>query len=113
MQCHKTLELYFVIGSKLYIVDSRTFSIIDENTISYNFVQDEKMPFYTRIDKIEKSAISSLLNISEWSKFIKDFLEDNRTDDEILLEDELKSGDLNVKVEIYNNYYKTLLGLNK
>lgn len=105
--------IFFVIGSKLYIVDSRTFTVIDQDTISYNFVQDEKMPFYTRVDNIEKSVITSLLNFSEWTKFIKDFLEDKRTEDEILLEDQIQNDELKVKVEIYNNYYKTLLGLNK
>ncbi len=105
--------VFFIIGSKLYIVDSRTFTILDEETISYNFMENKMMPFYTRVEKIEKSVISSLLNISEWSTFIKDFLEDKRTEDEVLLEDEIQNETLQVKIEIYNNYYKTLLGLNK
>jgi len=105
--------VFFILGSQLYIVDSRTFTILDQETITYNFTEDEKMPFYTRVENIEKSVISSLLNISEWSKLIKDFLEDDRTEDEILLEDQIESGNFEIKAEIYNSYYKTLLGLNK
>lgn len=104
--------IFFVIGSTTYIVDSKTFAILEKGSLSYNFTQDEKMPFYTRIEKIEKNAFDSVLDYENWLGFLKTFLgDDERTEEQILLEDELESGALQVKGEIYNNYYKTILGL--
>ncbi|WP_072682497.1 plasminogen-binding N-terminal domain-containing protein [Arcobacter sp. LA11] len=107
--------IFFIIGSKVYVVDSKTFAILDEDTISYNFVESEKMPFYTRVEKIEKSEIEKLLN---WKNIVSlkflDFLDDDkRTEEEQLLEDEIESGELVLDGAMYNNYYKTILGINK
>jgi hypothetical protein len=104
--------IFFVIGSTVYVVDTRTFAILEKDAISYNFVEDEKMPFYTRVEKIEKNLVTSLLDVSSWFSFLDDiFGDDERSEDEILLEDEIASGEINVKPEIYNNYYKTILGI--
>ena len=107
--------IFFIIGSKVYIVDAKTFAILDENTISYNFVETEMMPFYTRVEKIEKSKIEKFLNWESIKslKFL-DFLgDDKRSEEEQLLEDEIESGELAFEGELYNNYYKTILGINK
>ncbi len=57
---------------------------------------------------------ASILNFKSWLSYIDSFLgNDDRSEEEILLEDEIKAGDLTVKSAIYNNYYKALLGLKK
>jgi len=104
--------IFFIIGSTTYVVDSKTFAILEKDTVSYNFTQDEKMPFYTRIEKIEKNPFDSVLDYENWLGFLNKYIgDDERTEDQILLEDEIDSGALQVKGEIYNNYYKTMLGL--
>ncbi len=104
--------IFFVIGSTIYIVDTKTFAILEKGSLSYNFTQDEKMPFYTRIEKIEKNPFESILDYENWLGFLKTFLgDDERTEEQILLEDDIESGALQVKGDIYNNYYKTILGL--
>lgn len=104
--------IFFIIGNITYIVDSKTFAILEKDTIAYNFVQDEKMPFYTRIEKIEKNPFDSIIDYKNWLGFLDSFLgDDKRSEEEILLEDEMDKGSLQVKGEIYNNYYKTILGL--
>lgn len=106
--------IFFVIKSQIFIVDSKTFAILEKDTISYNFVEDEKMPFYTRVEKIEKNPFNSLLDYKSWLELINTYLgDDQRTEEEQLLEDEIESGVLSVKGEIYNNYYETLLGIKK
>ena len=106
--------IFFVIKSKVYIVDTKTFALLETDTISYNFVEDEKMPFYTRVEKIEANAFDSILDFKGWLSYIDSFLgNDNRTEEEILLEDQIEAGELTVKGDIYNNYYSTLLGLKK
>ena len=107
--------IFFVIASKVYIVDAKTFAILDEDTISYNFVENERMPFYTRVEKIEKTELEKLVN---WKNIVSlkflDFLDDDkRSEEEQLLEDEIDSGKVVLNGAIYNNYYKTVLGLNK
>lgn len=106
--------LFFIIGSKVYILDTKTFAILDKDNISYNFVEDEKMPFYTRIEKIEKNAIKSALDYKGWFSFIDRFIgDDKRTEEEQLLEDDIEAGELSIKGDIYKNYYETILGINK
>ncbi len=106
--------IFFVIKNKVYIVDSKTFAILDSDTISYNFVENEQMPFYTRIEKIEKNIIKKVTEYTEWFSFLDRFIgNDKRTEDEVLLEDYVKSGELEVKAEIYNDYYEKLLGIKK
>lgn len=106
--------VFFVIGSKVYIVDTKTFAILDTDTISYNFTENEKMPFYTRVEKIEKKALNSILDYENWFSFLTTFLgDDKRSEDERLLEDKIEAGELTVSGDVYENYYKTILGINK
>lgn len=105
--------IFFIIDSSVYIVDTKTFAILEKDTISYNFVEDKKMPFYTRVERIEKNVFKSFLDYKGWLSFIDSFLgDDKRSEEEQLLEDEIEAGELSVKGEIYNNYYKTILGIN-
>ncbi len=104
--------LFFIIKNKVYIVDSKTFAILEQEDIAYNFTQDEKMPFYTRVEKIEENPFESFLDYENWLDSISSFLgDDKRTEEEILLEDEATTQELVVDGRIYNNYYETLLGL--
>ncbi|PLY05701.1 MAG: hypothetical protein C0625_12855 [Arcobacter sp.] len=106
--------IFFVISNKIYIVDAKTFAVLEKGNISYNFVEDEKMPFYTRVEKIEKNPFNSILDYKSWLSYIQQFFgDDKRTEEEQLLEDEIATGELSVKGDIYNNYYEALLGLNK
>lgn len=105
--------IFFVIRSKLYIVDTKTFAILERDTISYNFVEDERMPFYTRVEKIEKNPFNDILDYKNWLAIINSYLTDERSEEEQLLEDEIDAGVLTVKGEIYNNYYETILGIKK
>ncbi len=106
--------IFFIIKSKVYIVDTKTFAVLDTDSISYNFVEDERMPFYTRVEKIEKNAFKSALEYKSWFSFLDTFFgDDKRSEEEQLLEDHIKAGELSVKGDIYNNYYETLLGLKK
>lgn len=104
--------IFFIIKNKVYIVDTKTFAVLETDTISYNFIEDEKMPFYTRVEKIEANPFDSILSFKSWLSYIDSFLgNDKRSEEEILLEDEVAAGELTVKGDIYNNYYQTLLGL--
>jgi hypothetical protein len=105
--------LFFIIKNKIYIVDSKTFAILDQDTISYNFIEDKKMPFYTRVEKIEQLEIEKLFNWKNLKsfKFLSFLGDDERSEEEILLEDEIQAGELSIKGEIYETYYKTLLGI--
>ncbi|XOB61418.1 plasminogen-binding N-terminal domain-containing protein [Campylobacterota bacterium DY0563] len=104
--------IFFVIDSTVYIVDAKTFAILQKDTIAYNFVENKKMPFYTRIEKIESNIINSVLDYKSWLGKIEEFLgADNRTEEEILLEDQIASGELKIDAEVYANYYKTILGI--
>lgn len=106
--------IFFIIKNKIYIVDTKTFAILDSDNISYNFVEEEKMPFYTRVEKIEKSGLKTAMDYKNWFSFLDTFLgDDKRTEEEQLLEDEIESGELAIKGEIYNSYYKTILGIKK
>jgi len=72
------------------------------------------MPFYTRVEKIEANAFDSILDFKGWLSYVDSFLgNDKRSEEEILLEDEIESGELTVKGDIYNNYYEILLGIKK
>ena len=73
------------------------------------------MPFYTRVEKIEKTEIEKLLN---WKSIASlDFLDflgdDKRTEEQQLLEDEIEAGELTLDGAMYNGYYKAILGINR
>ena len=70
------------------------------------------MPFYTRVENIEKNLFTSILDYKSWLGFLeKIFGDDKRSEEEILLEDNISAGELSVKGEVFNNYYETMLGI--
>ncbi len=103
--------IFIVIKSDVYTIDTRTFTILNKQKIS-NISSKSQMPFYTRIENIEANLFTNgwfgWLDFS----FVTDFLEDNRTEEEILYGDltKDKTGDENID---YNTYYTKLLGLKK
>lgn len=104
--------IFFVIDSTVYVVDAKTFAILEKDSISYNFVENKNMPFYTRVENIEKNLMSTIADYKNWFSFLTDiFGDDERTEEEILLEDEISSGNLKIDAEVYSNYYKTILGI--
>lgn len=105
--------IFFIIENKAYIVDAKTFAILDTYTLAYNYLDTEKMPFYTRIEDIEKAPFDLILKSIKELSFLKDlFGDDERSEEEILLEGEMKKDDIVTKNNIYNEYYKSILGLN-
>ncbi len=102
--------LFFIIDNYVYIVDTKTFAILEKESISYNLAEDKIMPFYTRVEKIEANAFTSIFGklFSFSNSLLKD---EKKSEEEQLLEDKIKADDLSMDNEIYNNYYKTLLGI--
>jgi hypothetical protein len=71
-----------VIENTVYVIDTKTFTILESYLINYEN-KDVIKPFYTRIENIEETIFS-------WSYF--DFF----------------SGKKNIS---YNDYYKKILGV--
>jgi len=106
--------IFIVIESTVYILDSRTLAILDKKQIS-NFIGENQMPFYTRVEKIEASIFDA--DVSKWLEIAKKYTNkflgpDTRTEEEILYED-FKSSDNKAEdsKENYTEYYKKLLGV--
>lgn len=101
--------IFIVIKSKVYIVDTRTFAILETKSISY-LSQKEQMPFYTRVQKIEagffSSSWTSWFNFKWFNELIGD--DSEKTDDEIIFGEEAKEKLLKIS---YTEYYSKLLGL--
>lgn len=77
--------IFFVVDSKVYIVDTKTFTIL--NIYSFPFITEEKqMPFYTRVENIEASNF-------DFSSVSIPFIYEGK------------------KALSYDDYYKQLLGL--
>lgn len=74
--------IFMVIENKVYVIDTKTFTILESYLINYEN-KDVIKPFYTRIENIEETIFS-------WSYF--DFF----------------SGKKNIS---YNDYYKKILGV--
>lgn len=87
--------IFIIVDDKVNVIDTKTFTILTTYKINYND-EDSKLPFYTRIEKIEESVFNSLSNIS-----VSDF-----SIDSLLGNDKTSNNELN-----YENYYKKLLGL--
>ncbi|RXJ97607.1 hypothetical protein CRU98_13080 [Arcobacter sp. CECT 8986] len=105
--------IFIVISNKVYIVDSKTFAILDRFSLAYNYLDTDRMPFYTRITGIEESVIDSVWKSIKELSILKDlFGDDERSEEEILLEGEMTKDEIVKKNDIYSNYYKTILGLN-
>lgn len=101
--------IFFVIENYVYIVDTKTFTILKKKPIVY-LPGDLQMPFYTRVEKIESSFFST-----DWFdlSFITDlFGDDDRTEEEMLYGD-LATDKSKEPSKNYTLYYKKLLGLDK
>jgi hypothetical protein len=48
--------IFFVLDNKIFIVDTKTFTILDSYSINYEN-SEATMPFYTRVEKIESSIL--------------------------------------------------------
>ncbi|MDY0051281.1 MAG: plasminogen-binding N-terminal domain-containing protein [Aliarcobacter sp.] len=48
--------IFFVLDNKVYIVDTKTFTILDSYSIAYEN-SEATMPFYTRVEEIESSIL--------------------------------------------------------
>lgn len=76
--------IFMVIENKVFIIDTKTFTILASYAVNYENNAEVKMPFYTRVEEIEDT-------IFNWSFF--DFF----------------SAKKNLS---YNDYYKRILGIN-
>ena len=74
--------IFMVIENKVFIIDTKTFAILDSYAINYENAE-AIMPFYTRVEEIEES----IFNLSYFDFF---------------------SGNKNLS---YNDYYKRILGV--
>jgi hypothetical protein len=74
--------IFMVIENKVFILDTKTFAILDSYAINYENAE-AIMPFYTRVEEIEES----IFNLSYFDFF---------------------SGNKNLS---YNDYYKKILGV--
>lgn len=74
--------IFMVVENKVYIIDTKTFALLESYAISYENTQN-MMPFYTRVEEIE----DSIFNLSFFDFF---------------------SGNKNLS---YNDYYKKILGV--
>jgi hypothetical protein len=48
--------IFFVLDNKIFIIDTKTFTILDSYSINYEN-SEATMPFYTRVEKIESSIL--------------------------------------------------------
>lgn len=76
--------IFMVIENKVFIIDTKTFTILASYAVNYENNAEVKMPFYTRVEEIEDT-------IFHWSFF--DFFSSKK----------------NLS---YNDYYKRILGIN-
>lgn len=103
--------VYIIIKNKAFVVDSKTFAVLDAKTLTYNYLDTEKMPFYTRVDNIEESVVKGMWDKIKSFKFVSNiFGDDERSEEERLLEGELDKNDIVSKNKVYNEYYKAILG---
>jgi hypothetical protein len=102
--------IFIVIKSDLYIIDSRTFTTLNKQKNS-NISSKTQMPFYTRIENIESNLFTA--DIWSWLDFsaITKFLDDDRTEEEILYGDLAQNKTKGDQID-YNTYYSNVLGLN-
>ena len=100
--------IFVVLESNLYVLDSRTFTLLDKRPLKY-VSKEMQMPFYTRVEDIESSMLTR--DYTKWLNLAKKYLgADNRTEEEILYEDEIIKKSKDSKLD-YTQYYKKLLGV--
>ena len=100
--------IFLVIKNDLYIIDTRTFTILNKQKIA-NVSSESQMPFYTRVENIESSILTQ--DYMDYFNSIKDFFVDDRTEEQILYGDLATEKVEDIKTD-YNSYYSNLLGLN-
>lgn len=100
--------IFFVIESKIFIVDSKTFKIIDEYKIE-NLSEKNQMPFYTRIEEIESNVLTSDIFDISFSNIFETKTAQEVLDEYLESEKELKKN--SKKESEYTSYYKKLLGV--
>lgn len=95
--------IFVVVNNKVNVIDTKTFSTLATYDISYNS-DDSQLPFYTRIEKIEASALSFIKNFS-----FKNFeIEDDYLDIKDILFGKSKEDQQKLT---YDEYYSKILGL--
>jgi len=100
--------VFIVLESNLYILDTRTFTILDKRSINY-LQGDTQMPFYTRVEGIKNSVFTQ--DYTKWLDLAKKYLgDDTRSEDEIIYGD-LSTDKVKDPSIDYTQYYKKLLGL--
>ncbi len=100
--------VFIVLESNLYVLDTRTFTILDKRALKY--VEGEKqMPFYTRVEGIKHSIFTE--DYTKWIRLAKKYLgDDKRSEDEIIYGDLSTEKTKDPKLD-YTQYYKKLLGV--
>jgi hypothetical protein len=92
--------IYVVIEDRFYVVDAKSFQIV-ETFPMINTESQDKGPFYTRVEGIEKSLLDFDMNF-DWSfglEFLKPYVPEVKKDEKL-------------DTSNYNRYYRKLLGLN-
>lgn len=85
--------IFFVVGQKMHILDSKTFTILDSYRLNIG-AKEKQMPFFTRVEEIRGSLIN-LKNIP----IISDVLGLNDEDED------------SIDTSNYDSYYKQILGV--
>ncbi len=100
--------VFIVLESNLYVVDTRTFTILDKRPLKY-ISGEKQMPFYTRVEEIKTSLLTE--DYTKWIELAKKYLgDDPRTEDEIIYGDLATDKVKDPKLD-YTQYYKKLLGV--
>lgn len=103
--------IFIVVNNKVNVLDTKTFTLLTSYNIDYN-TNESQLPFYTRIEKIEESALSALTNFSISDFSLKGFKEDYiKIRDLIPGKSEVSNSDSTNNELNYENYYKRILGL--
>ena len=104
--------IFIVIESDLYILDTRTFAVLDKKQITV-YDKSEQMPFYTRVEKIDTNLLT--MDYTNWIDIAKKYLSlEDKTEEEILYGDIVIEGEKDGSViqnKEYTKYYKKLLGV--
>lgn len=99
--------IFIVLESEVYIVDTRTLTILGKRPVSY-LPGDSQMPFYTRIENIEDTILDKA-----WTNLfgLLEFIEGkDKTEEEELYGELAEDAKKNIKAN-YTAYYKNLLGV--
>jgi ribosomal protein L24 len=59
--------IFLVMNKKVYIIDSKNFSVLSSFETEYDVKKEYAMPFYTRIEKFEESVMTFSFSSEEFS----------------------------------------------